>query len=199
MNIPIEIPKRVNPNIENPVSKSVVYYFTQNDMHADLDGNMLYRLPYSQDTYWTNFKYSYYGANGQQIDDIEIGLTLHTRDGYKYDITPSEKREGLIWYDTVWPIPSVKTDIGGVFIKVKPLICDNSNYNFKITLLGFMDLFPKTENYLLLSSMDTYQFVFTKYEYEGEQPNGAVYSVENCDYIREIMNKVCGIRLISRY
>jgi hypothetical protein len=40
--------------------------------------------------------------------------------------------------------------------------------------------------------------VFSKFVKDDEE-QGSIYNVENYDYIRNIVNKACGIRLITRY
>jgi hypothetical protein len=42
--------------------------------------------------------------------------------------------------------------------------------------------------------------VFSKFEQEDlEESRGSIWNVEHYDYIREIIVKACGIRLIRRY
>jgi hypothetical protein len=201
MDIPTDIPRYINPDIQDPISKSVIYTFTSRDFYLDNDKNILYRFPYSQNTFWTNFKYSCYNITKNQYERLEIGIELRTFNGYKYCIKPIDNLENKKWYDTIWPIPSINT-IGtdaSVDFKIIPPSDNKSTYNIIISLLGFTDLFPKVENYLLISSLDTYQFVFAKYEVDDLEPRGVIYNVENYDYIREIIVKACGIRLITRY
>ena len=196
MDIPTDIPCRINPDIQDPISKSVIYTFTTKDFYLDNDKNILYRFPYSKDTYWTNFKYSCYNITKNRPEQLEFGIELRTTDGYKYCIKSVENLEDKKWYDTIWPIPSINT-IGtdaSIDFKITPPSDKNSIYNIVISLLGFIDLFPKVENYLLLSPFDTYQFVFSEYE-----SYGSIHNVEHYDYIRDIIKKACGIRLIKRY
>jgi hypothetical protein len=40
--------------------------------------------------------------------------------------------------------------------------------------------------------------VFSKFENDDEE-SGSIYNVEHYDYIRDIMSKACGIRMIKRY
>jgi hypothetical protein len=202
MDIPTDIPRRINPDIQDPISKSVIYTFTSQDFYIDNDRNMLYRFPYSKNTYWTNFKYTCFNITKNQYEQLDIGIELKTSDSYKYTIKEMEVLEDKKWYDTVWPIPSIYTYGSDACIdfKIKPPSDNKSIYNIVISLLGFMDLFPKVENYLLLSSLDTYQFVFAKYEQDDlEGARGSIYNVEHYDYIREIIVKACGVRLIKRY
>jgi hypothetical protein len=202
MEIPTSIPVRINPNIQDPISKSVVYTFETRDLHFDKNGNIIYTFPYSKDTYWTNFKYSCYNITKNESEELEIGLELNTSDNYQYEIIKMQQFENKKVYDTVWPIPSINT-IGtdaAIYFKVKYPSEKESKYSIVISLFGFMDLFPKMENYLLLSPLDTYQFVFCKYE-QDDMPvsRGSIWNVEHYDYIREIMTKACGVRLINRY
>ena len=190
MNIPTDIITRINPEI-NPISKSVVYTFVNGSHTFDNDGDMLFKFPYSRDTFWTHFRFN-------SPYNLAIEIILITGDGYTYTVSSQQMRERGIWYDTTWPIPSIKTiEDSGVYLKIKPH--NIPDFNLSIKLCGFMDLFPKVENYILLSSLDTYQFVFAKFELDNLEPRGLIYNVENYDYIREIIVKACGIRLISRY
>lgn len=183
----------------DPISKSVVYTPQPEDYKADTDGSILVRFPYSKDTYWTNFRYKCYGPTQEQLN---IGIVLITTDGCKYSISEPELREQRKWYDTTWPIPSVNTPRqSGVYIWLTPPV-DSKKYVITISLLGFMDLFPKVENYLLLSAIDTYQFAFCKYEYEENAiplEDGAIHDVNTYGYPHEIMVKAHGVRLIKRY
>ena len=199
MNIPIDTPKCINPEIQDPISKSVVYSFTSKDAHHSEDGYLMYKFPYSKDTFWTNFKYSCYNVVTNQLVHLDIGLELETTDGYTYCVQMLHERQDKVWYDTDWPFPSVNTvgSKAGLYFKVK-MPSDNVKYSLAISLLGFMDLFPKVEYYLLLTSLDTYQFVFSAFEYD-DQATGSIYNVEHYDYIRNIINKSRGIRLISHY
>ena len=200
MNIPIDIPRRINPEIQDPISKSVIYSFTTKDSHIDNVGHIMYQFPYSKNTYWTNFKYSCYNITGQPIL-LEIGLEVETSDGYKYCVQTLEEREDKKWYDTNWPFPSVKTaeNKAGLYFKVKPP-SNEIIYSINISLLGFMDLFPKVDNYLLLSSLDMYQFIFSKFEnYNPNLSTASIYNIEHYDYTPTIVNNACGIRLIKRY
>lgn len=198
MNFPVDIPKRINPQMAEPVSKSVIYTPLPEDYTKDTDGNILVRFPYSKDTYWTNFRYTCYGPTQESLS---LGITIITSKGETYNVSDCEMREQAVWYDTTWPIPSVYTegDPAGVYLWITPP-ADPKKYIIRATLLGFMDLFPKVENYLLLSPLDTYQFAFYKYEQIG-LPNisGAIYNVNTYGYIHGNIVKACGIRLIKRY
>jgi hypothetical protein len=194
MNIPTDIIKRINPKIEDPVSQSVIYTFSPGNHIYDSDGDMLFKFPYSKDTYWTHFRIN---TIPEQVLNIEIILV--TKDMCIYTISPKQLREKGIWYDTTWPIPSIKTSFeSGIYLKIKPLNIRDSNLSIK--LCGFMNLFPDVNNYLLYSSLDTYQFVFSKYEMDNQEGvGGVIYNVENYDYIRDIIDNACEIRMLDRY
>lgn len=201
MDIPTDIPRRINPEIQDPISKSVLYTFSAKDKYRNDDGYLIYKFPYSKNTYWTNFKYTSYNNTTNQYLCLEIGLELVTNDGYTYCVQMLHDRENKKWYDTDWPLPSIKTlgEKAGIYFKVKPP-SNNPLYSITISLLGFEDLFPKVENYLLLSSLDTYQFVFSNFEKDNEDSQGgSIYTVEQYDYIRDTIKKACGVRLLKRY
>jgi len=198
MNFPVDIPKRINPQMADPVSKSVIYTPQPEDYTKDTDGNILVRFPYSKDTYWTNFRYTCYGPTQESLT---LGIILITSEGYTYKVSGPQIREQRKWYDTTWPIPSVYTngETTGVYLWITPP-ADANKYVITVSLLGFMDLFPKVENYLLLSPLDTYQFAFCKYELDDlPDARGAIYDVNTYGYIQEINIKTCGNRLINIY
>lgn len=196
MDIPTDIPTLINPNIQDYVSKSVIYTFSTKDFYIDDEKNILYRFPYSKNTYWTNFKYSCFNITKNQSEHLEIGIELRTTDGYKYTLKNMEELEDKKWYDTIWPIPSIYT-LGTdacIDFKIKPPSDNTSIYNVVISLLGFMDLFPNNTTYLLLSPFNTYQFIFSNFE-----NSGSIYNVENDDYIRDSIHTACIVPLINNY
>ena len=199
MAIPTEICSKINPDFKDPISKSIIYTFTAKDKFIDNQGCILYKFPYSKNTYWTNFKYNCYKGLSNQAVPVEIGIQLETTDKYTYCLQMIHEREPKVWYDTEWPLPSVYTEDfkAGLYFKIK-LPADGEDYSLSISLLGFMDLFPDVKNYLLLSMFDTYQFIIHKNEEDGNQ-EGKIWNVENNIYIQNYIGSACGIRLIKRY
>lgn len=198
MLLPTDTPARINPHMQDPIQYSVVYSFpNENVIHAH-DGTYLYKLPYSRDTFWTNFKFNLYGVDNAELD---IGIEINTSNDFIYDIAPLAARRAATWHDTVWPLPSANSgqNNGAFYIRVRPNPAVPFQLpNFRLQILGFMDLFPRSQNYLLLTERYTYQFVL--YMNEGEQqPNARIYNVENEVYIEDIVNNAQGIRLISQY
>ena len=176
----IPIPIQCDPD-NDPLSKSIIYTFPESSTLIDKEGNTLLRLPYSQNTYWTAFKY----MPLNHTSSLDIELILITNDGYTYTISPINRREIDKWHDTVWAIPSIRVrEHSGIFIRIyghlEPL------KEFRFNLLGFMDLYPDAENYILMSEFDTYQFIFNNC--------GSIYNVEHPDYIKGVIDsavKIC--------
>jgi hypothetical protein len=202
-NFPTVIPSKINPSIINATEVSVVYTFTDKDITFDDDGNMLYKLPYSKNTFWTNFKYSVHGIKDNQT--LQMGIKLVTTanpNNYDYYLSPQEARQPNTWYDTVWAIPSLKLEngvnSGGVYLKVDiPKDCiDNINFELKISLLGYINLFSEeVQNYILLTQYDTYHIIYCKDDIHNDnKPSITFYSPT-----REIRGPSQGIRLFTRY
>jgi hypothetical protein len=198
MDIPTEIPLYINPTIDALYS-SIVYTFNRKDMLTDDNGNILYKFPYSKDTWWTNFKYSVYPSSNQQII---MSIILITDEGYTYTISRDEFIEQDNWYDTVWPLLSLNTQSNnsksGLYLQFRPLRGDE-NINISIKLLGFKHLFPKSQHYILISPLETYQFVFTEFVDENGSNGGTMYNVEHFDYIRDIINNSFIVYMIKDY
>ena len=195
IDVPIDVPRRINPEIQDPVSKSVIYHFRTKDKCIDNYGDTLYKFPYSKGTYWTNFKYSCYNPSGQ-TDNLEFEIVLITTNMYMYSIFPPKNIKQDMWHNTVWALPSIKATEGGIYFKVK---CPD-NCEINISLLGFTDLYPNVNNYLLKSPLGTYQYVFSKFEYDnGDPETGSIFNVEGEEYIKEIIDKSCKVGLIDGY
>jgi hypothetical protein len=205
MDIPTEIPLSINPTID-PQFNSVIYTFNNTqDIIYNNDGNILCKFPYSKGTWWTNFKYSVYPPSNQQLI---MSLILITDEGYTYVIGNESFMQQNIWIDTVWPLLSVNTNQNsqnsenskkcGLYLKIKPLSGDE-HINISLNLLGYRNLFPKSNNYILISPNKTYQFVFTEYENDDGTTSGTMYNIEHFDYIRDIINNSFIVYLLCDY
>lgn len=195
MNIPTDIIPLINPTIQDPIKQSVIYTFSTKDVNFDKEGNILYRFPYSAKTFWTHFKYRCYNMTMNTDENIDIELILVTTDGYTYVLKSNVNRfSSNVWYDTEWPIPSIRNVESGIYFRIKPLTA-KYKYNIVISLLGFTDLFPLSNHYLLVSPLNTYQFEISVFD-EGV---GSIYNVEHEDYIRGIIDKSCKILPIYQY
>lgn len=203
INFPTVVPAKINPNIHNALQSSIVYTFNNNDAIIDEDGSRLYKLPYSKNTFWTNFKYAVHGIKDTKPVQMAIKLiTTANPNNYNYYLLQQEDKQPNTWYDTVWPIPSLKLEngvnSGGIYLKVAiPKDYTNDiNFEFKISLLGYINLFSEeVQNYILLTQYDTYHIIFCKNDINNEnKPSITLYSPE-----RVILGPSQGIRLISRY
>ena len=188
---PIDIPLKINPSFESPLSKSAIYTFPESSRSVDTDGNILLKFPYSRNLFWTNFNYHCFGFK----DTIIVEIILITEDGYTYSISPIIEREPRVWYDTNWVLPSINTgENSGLYLRVKAS-ADTLKF-FRFNLLGFMDLCPDVENYILMTSLKSYQFIFSKYQDENNKEVGTIYNVEHTDYIRTVIDSAYKIHCI---
>jgi hypothetical protein len=212
MDIPTDIPRRIRPDIGNPITKSVVYTFNSEFITTDTITTdvKMYRFPYSKNTFWTNYKYNAYGTNGERIDDLEMNIVLKTLDGETHNLTPILPKVSNTWTDTVWPIPSIPTDDDdcGVYIMVT---ANRKVQHLRIQLLGFMDLFPECENYMLQHPFGSYQYLFRNVVNYNQQNygienaygiqigSGEIYIAEEFNQIERILDRVVGILQIAHY
>jgi hypothetical protein len=208
MDIPTGVALTINPTMD-ALYNSVVYTFNDNDKLFTNNGDIMYKFPYSKGTWWTNFKYSVYPISNQQLI---ISVVLITNEGYTYVISRESFIQQNEWNDTIWPLLSLNTsgnnynnynnyninNKSGLYFKIKPLKGDE-NIHISIKLVGFRNLFPKSENYILISPVKTYQFVFTEFENEDGTTDGTMYNVEHVDYIRDIINKSFLVYMLADY
>jgi hypothetical protein len=195
----IEIISRINPLIADPVSKSVTYTFNTQDIYYDNNKNILYRFPYSKDTYWTHFTYTCLNMTTNTNEPLLFDLILITSDDYTYLIKDADEYTEKTWFDTQWPLPSINTSgsNAGIYFRIKPPSDTQSTYVFTFRIYGCKDLFPTTKYYILRSPFGTYQFVFSKFE--KNDLSGSIWNVEHYDYIREIIAKSCEIKILNNY
>jgi hypothetical protein len=117
-------------------------------------GYMLYHLPHAPCTYWTNFRFN---------QKAKIELIMITTEGTAHSIT-TQTQPGE-WHDTVWPLPSIDTiDQAGYYMKIhnyhEP---GNAEYDeLMITMVGFIDLYPTSPVYQLVSTEQACQFIIIK-------------------------------------
>ena len=177
MNIPHDFVKDINPSITDPLSKSTVYTFVPGS-HQCSDSNevnyMIFKFPYSENTYWTHFKYA------ASLPNIILESELHivTDDTYKFVILQQHPRHPSKWYDTVYPLPSVNTSNSGIYLKFK---APTENVNIIVHLSGFINLLPSVEQYIITSVLyipSTQLAITKKYNiihkidyYEQNSPN----------------------------
>lgn len=145
MNIPINVAQEHCPNQTDYISKSVVYTFNKLSAYEATDTHYIFRFPYSANTFWTNYKYVC--EDKVEYIPLDIGIKVKLLDGTTSSISPVLMREPDTWYDTNWVIPSMKTnDNNYIYFKVS-----KSDREFRISLLGFINLYPISYTYMLMS------------------------------------------------
>lgn len=148
MNIPIDFVKDINPNLTDPLSKSTVYTFIPGSHQCNDEHDMLFKFPYSENTYWTHFKY----ATSLPNTILQTELLIVTDDGQDHIILPLQSRHPSIWHDTVWPLPSVNISVSAIYIKIKAA---PTTVDVIVHLSGFVDLLPSVQQYIIVPSANT--------------------------------------------
>ena len=142
MEIPTEFVKRINPSIINPLAKSVVYTFQKPDAEENhvYPNYFFYRLPYSEDTFWTHFRY-----NTNPNTDLEFGIYIMTPENEYLVHEGLAMRNRSVWYE-IYPIPSARTNNNnkGIYIVVDK---DKSVQDISLKLLGFKGLYKYADKY----------------------------------------------------
>ena len=152
--IPVQIPYKIRPELTDPIGHSVIYTCTPNDMVEYDNDYILYRIPHAPCTYWTNFRFN---------QKFNIELFMITTEGTMHSITTQNKPAE--WHDTVWPLPSIDTvDQSGYYIKIYN--CHEPGNALQedtmIAMVGFIDLFPTSPVYQLVSTEQECQFTIIK-------------------------------------
>ena len=148
MDIPTRIAAAIDPDHDEYVARSVVYTFNKLSAYEVTDTHCIFRFPYSANTFWTNYKYVLHSSEKSSLNHLNIGIKVRLQNGEKYTISPSDELEPSRWYSIAyWVIPSVQPNNDSyIYFKVS-----NTTDEFRISLLGFTDLFPKAHSYALLS------------------------------------------------
>ena len=185
MEFPYETIKVIRPEWNDSRENSTEYTFSEKDIVTGGLGEdgVVFRFPFSRDTFWTHFSYSCMDINGFLSDDLDISIILTTKSGYKYILYPSGIRKQGKWHELQWSIPSMDfSKESGFFIKIGQ-ISDSRKYFLNVRILGFQGLYPERQNYILFTE-NTPQFLFSR----SSADSGHILRVENDYYIRDIIN-----------
>jgi hypothetical protein len=180
--IPNEIIKtinKINPTISNPIDNSIIYTISENDIYEINDNEILYKIPFSENTNWTHIKC----ITTEYENHFNPEIILITDDNYTYNIKCYQQENISKLYNLVWPLPSLKTGhTTGLFIKINY----TSRLNIRIKLFGTLNLFPSYKYYTLNSNTIS-QFII----YKNKQSSGfdTIYNVEHPDYINNILSQ----------
>lgn len=148
MDIPTRIAEAINPGRDDYISRSVVYTFNKLSAYEVTDTHYIFRFPYSENTFWTNYKYVLHSSEKSSLNHLKIGIKVRLQNDEKYTISQSDELEPSKWYSIAhWVIPSVRPNNDNyIYFKVS-----KTPDEFRISLLGFTDLFPKRRSYTLLA------------------------------------------------
>ena len=189
--IPVHIPYKIRPEMNDPARQSVIYTFTPNDMVEYNHEYMLYRIAHSPCTYWTNFHFN-------KLNKIE--LIIITKEGTSKSITIQNRPNE--WHNTFWPLPSIDTnDQSGYYFKIYERY-EPGVINIIITMLGFIDLFPTSPVYQLVNSDQACQFIIIKEDPTSYEKNKKERGSIHCMTLEQKeINREDGviIRPISQY
>ena len=148
MNIPIDFVKDINPNLVDPLSKSTVYTFLPESYICNDARELLFKFPYSENTYWTHFKY----VTSIPNTVLEVQLLIVEDDGQESVILPLQSKQPSTWHNTIWPLPSINTSISAIYFKIKPPL---TPVDIILHLSGFVDLLPSFNRYIITPSANT--------------------------------------------
>ena len=142
--LPVSLPFKIRPDWEDPKRYVIRYTFSKADVVEITSKWILYRLPPSDQTFWTHFRFN-------SEESLSIDLFLITSNQETVSLTKNKRfYASNEWHHTTWPIPSVSVpDNEGVFLRVHHSFEPGSTTIFQ--LVGFIDLFPTYPTYLLLS------------------------------------------------
>jgi hypothetical protein len=172
MNIPIDFIKNINPNLVDPLSKSTVYTFAPGSHQYSNSSEvreLLFRFPYSENTYWTHFKY----ATSLPNTVLDVELLVVTEYDQECVILPLKARQPSTWHDTIWPLPSINTSGGAIYLKIKP---PADNLDIIVHISGFVDLLPIVEQYVIMPGVNT-----PPIQLALSRGNNTIYRLEDYD------------------
>ena len=186
MSLPLQLPSLLRPTCTDPKRTSIHYSFSDDDIVEQDYHYTMYRIPYSPDTFWTNFQFTIDQGN----NSVQMEILLITANGECYTIVAPMIRNPNEWYDTYWPLPSISTaDHSGLYLRlIYPKIIQpgESDPCVSLSLLGFLYLFPSQMTYLLYHEQQC-QFVFLR----GK--NSMIITSELCESVPEYSVPVCPI------
>jgi hypothetical protein len=161
---------------------TVIYTFTKHNIIESEEGTFLFKFPYEKDVFWTSFRFNVKGEKRIR----KFTTTLITKDNYEYTFGGKFKNMSPnTWHNLKWIIPSINinNEHSGIYIDTPPTNYDTLD-RLTIQLLGYKNLLPKNEHYILTSNLG-YEYVLSQYD---NSENGVIYNVEGIDYIRDILD-----------
>lgn len=134
----------INPGLHSPISYSHIY--TMQEFYPTSSGQRKFKLPESDNVYWTEFKVHWLGLHSPQFSFAWIDNDANI----EYDFPIPVKCENGVWNELTWPIPAFhyKRNAGFYIIVDFPEKAEGAF--LQIDLLGFEQLFDFDKNTVLL-------------------------------------------------
>ena len=150
--------RKINPRI-HPPAYSVIYTFTTEDIVQVLPDSTIYRIPYSEATFWTHVKYDSVDAHESRC---RMEVILAASDESRTSLSPAHIMTPHTWYPMTWPLPSVSTPRStGLFLQIWHDDGPGS-VPYSLHIMGFHELYPDAAVYLLIGSAHTCTVAFQR-------------------------------------
>lgn len=144
--VPYDFARKVNPKLENILQHSIHYTFTSSDIYHQTDDITIYKVPYSEHTFWTHYKY---GVTGAKPESFSVEILLTDQSGSRAILNHEPQMMTNEWFPLTWSIPSLSTPYDkGLFIRVTHRV-EPGTYQCSVCLMGFINLFPTHPSYIL--------------------------------------------------
>jgi hypothetical protein len=143
-----------------PWGTRIHYTFQEEDKEHSTEEVYAYRLPYSKQTFWTDFRVCAFQANGMILPDpIRVQIVVQTADGSRSTLLPWCSCSPQRWASTRWAIPSLFFPLSApsaVWFE----IMTNQTKEVRLELQGFQAWYPESDRYFLVDEQDKRQFLF---------------------------------------
>lgn len=205
MEIPTELALTVNPTLQDPLSKSIVYTFTMNQTdkymltfdHDTINQEYLTVLfPYSKDTFWIQIRAAYFTESNNDYNLCYM-LQITYDNGQVYYVTPELNLHKSTWQPLKFPVPSIKAEVADakLLIKAPNGFFTNHKNTFRLFFLGFEGLYPKSPKYTYVTSRNNNPNPWdTTFVFDYTNPNtDSVYTINYAD----LDNSHCQLRSID--
>lgn len=144
--VPYDFAKKANPALTDILKSGVRYTFSPSDIYQQTDQMTLYRVPYSDKTFWTHYKCD---INGALASLFSVEVLLIDQLDSRAILNHEHEMTGYEWFPLTWPLPSLSTPKEkGLFIRITHKV-DPGTYQLCLSIIGFTNLFPNYPSYLL--------------------------------------------------
>jgi hypothetical protein len=160
---------------------------------TNIQGYAVFKIPYLESVFWTHYKYN----DSDNNDNVSSKIILNTFNGFNYTFKASRKNQSNAWITTEWPIPPLNMSKSSLHIILEHhALPHDTSLPQQLILHGIKRLFPKKDNYILVSSRNIPEFVFTYYD---DTETGEIYNIENQNAIHDTITNFHEIQTIDKY